>query len=134
VRNRRDELLASFIVIVIVVVLAGNVMYLLEHHAQADRFSSVPAAMWWAVVTVTTIGYGDVVPITTLGRIVGSGMALMGIVMLALPVGVLGAGFIEEIERRRRLAAAVAPDPPGATPSHGGDGMCPRCGYVIERR
>ncbi len=118
-RNRKHELLASFLVILIVVVLAGNVMYLLEHHAQADAFSSVPAAMWWAVITVTTIGYGDVYPITALGRLVGSMLALVGIVMLALPVGVLGSGFLEEIERRRKAVAAE----PGAAAE-----VCPHCG------
>jgi voltage-gated potassium channel len=120
VRNRKNELLASFLVIVIIVVLAGNLMYLLEHHAQSDAFSSVPAAMWWAVITVTTIGYGDLFPITALGRLVGSMLALVGIVMLALPVGVLGSGFLEEIERRRKAAAGAAGD------------VCPHCGRPRE--
>lgn len=121
VRNRREELLASFVVILIVVVLAANVMYLLEHRAQPKNFASVPAAMWWAIVTVTTIGYGDVVPITPFGRILGAVMALMGIVMLAMPVGIMGSGFLEEIEKRRgeKKLANPGPDPPP---------LCPHCG------
>jgi voltage-gated potassium channel len=121
-RSRREEILASFVVIMIVVVLAANVMYLLEHHAQPEVFSSVPAAMWWAIVTVTTIGYGDVVPHTAVGRFMGGVMALLGIVMLALPVGVLGSGFVEEVERRRGKGAG---DPPPGTR------VCPHCGRPI---
>jgi voltage-gated potassium channel len=121
VRNRREELLASFVVILIVVVLAANVMYLLEHHAQPKNFASVPAAMWWAIVTVTTIGYGDLVPMTPVGRILGAAMALLGIVMLALPVGILGSGFIEEVEKRHGKGKAAPPA--GAAPP-----PCPHCG------
>jgi voltage-gated potassium channel len=117
VRNRAEELLASFVVILIVVVLAANVMYLLEHHHQPKNFASVPAAMWWAIVTVTTIGYGDVVPITPLGRVLGAIMALLGIIMLAMPVGIMGSGFIEEVEKRRGRGKVA--DPPS---------VCPHCG------
>ncbi len=118
VRNRREEILASFVIILIVVVLAANVMYLLEHRAQPKNFASVPAAMWWAIVTVTTIGYGDVVPVTPLGRILGAIMALLGIIMLAMPVGIMGSGFLEEVEKRRGKAK-----PPGNLPP-----VCPHCG------
>jgi len=147
VRSRKDELVACFLVILLVVVLAGNVMYLLEHHAQSDRFSSVPAAMWWAVVTVTTIGYGDIVPVTTLGRILGAFMALLGIVMLALPVGVVGSGFLDEIQRRRAestrgegealaasLASAVAAtvDAAASGTAHPAPTVCPHCGQPVR--
>ena len=65
-------------------------------------FSSIPAAMWWAVATLTTVGYGDVYPVTMAGKIVASIIAILGIGMFALPTGILGAGFVEEMQKRKR--------------------------------
>ena len=75
-------------------------MHLVEHDAQPDKFGSIPQSMWWAVVTLTTVGYGDVVPITFLGRLVAGVTMLMGIITLALPIGIVATAFAEEIHRR----------------------------------
>lgn len=72
-------------------------MYYAEHAVQPEQFSSIPEAMWWGVVTLTTLGYGDVYPITLLGRIMGGVFALSGILLVALPTAILGAAFIEEM-------------------------------------
>ncbi|WP_372370215.1 ion transporter [Candidatus Uabimicrobium sp. HlEnr_7] len=95
--NKREHLLISFAIVIIVTILAANLMYLVEHEAN-PAFSSVPAALWWAIITITTIGYGDMFPITVWGRIIGGGIGFLGICVFALPVGILGAGFVECVE------------------------------------
>jgi voltage-gated potassium channel len=67
----------------------ATLMHLVEGAAQPDRFGTIPDAMWWAIITLTTVGYGDVVPITPLGKVVAGVTAIMGIAMLALPVGII---------------------------------------------
>ena len=79
-------------------------MFHLEHEAQPDQFSSIPATMWWGIVTLTTIGYGDMAPITVEGRMLGALVAILGIGMFALPAGLLGGAFLEELGKARRQA------------------------------
>jgi voltage-gated potassium channel len=86
----------------IIVVLASSTMYFAEHHAQPEVFRSIPAAMWWSVQTLTTVGYGDMYPVTPVGRLLGTVIALVGIGFFALPAGILATGFAEEIEKERR--------------------------------
>ena len=96
----RKALFASSIVLLGLVLIAAAAMHLVEHEAQPDKFGSIPDAMWWAVVTLTTVGYGDVVPITLAGRIVAGFTMLAGLMMLALPIGIVANAFAEEIHRR----------------------------------
>ena len=88
-------------VFLVILVFVSSLMYLLEHPAQPTVFSDVPSAMWWGVVTMTTLGYGDMVPITPLGRVLGGFTALIGIGMIALPAGILASGFTEQLRLRR---------------------------------
>jgi voltage-gated potassium channel len=88
-------------VFLITLVAVSSLMYLVEHPAQPKVFSDVPAAMWWGVVTMTTLGYGDMVPVTPLGRMLGGLTAIIGIAMIALPAGVLASGFTEQMRLRR---------------------------------
>jgi len=81
---------------------AGDIMYFVEHPAQPSVFSSIPAAMGWAVATLTTVGYGDIYPMTPLGKFLGSIIALIGIGVFALPAGILAAAFAEELQKRRQ--------------------------------
>lgn len=97
-RKRKDELLTTGFIMFILLVCASTGMYLLENQAQPDKFSSIPMAMWWGVTALTTVGYGDVYPITPLGKIFASVVALLGIGVFALPAGILGASFIEEVQ------------------------------------
>jgi len=114
--GKRYELLISVATVIVVLVLASCTMYLLEHREKGTLFTSVPASMWWGMITITTIGYGDMVPMTAAGRAVGMVVAFSGVLVLALPVAILGAGFVEEVERRRRAepveGSAVAPVTP----------------------
>ncbi|MFH0967201.1 MAG: ion transporter [Methanobacteriota archaeon] len=94
---RKREVFAIMLFFLIFVVLfSSTILYLVENPAQPDKFSSIPAAMWWAMMTVTTVGYGDIYPITPLGKIIGSVVTLAGVLVLALPSAILATGFIEE--------------------------------------
>jgi len=117
VAKRKEELLITLFVIGVLLVLASSVMYLAESEAQPDKFSSIPASMWWAVVTLTTVGYGDTYPITVLGKFINAIVAVLGIGMIALPTGILGSAFIDELQRRRGRK----------TPRR-----CPHCGEPLD--
>ncbi|MDE2579240.1 MAG: ion transporter [Hyphomicrobiales bacterium] len=96
----RKALMATGVVVFGVVLVMASAMHIAEHNAQPDKFGSIPESMWWAIVTVTTIGYGDVVPITVAGKLIASVAALMGFMLLALPVGIIATAFSEEIHKR----------------------------------
>ncbi len=91
---------ATFILFSVLVIAASGI-YLAESRIQPDAFGSIPAAMWWAVATLTTVGYGDVVPVTIAGKIFGACISIAGIGMVALPAGLLASGFSEELKKRR---------------------------------
>lgn len=94
-------LLGALLVILILLLFASTAIYFLERDAQPDKFGSVPAAAWWALATLTTVGYGDVVPITPLGKIVGGIVMLLGVGMIALPVAIIATGFSQESARHQ---------------------------------
>ncbi len=93
---------AAMFVLMLMLVLTASLAYLAEHKVQPEAFGSIPAAMWWAVITMTTVGYGDVVPITLWGKLMGAGIGILGIGMVALPAGLLSSGFSSELHRRRK--------------------------------
>jgi voltage-gated potassium channel len=98
---RRFELLVSLAVAVMALILSSTAMYLVEGAVQPEAFGSIPRAMWWSIVTLTTIGYGDVVPVTALGRIVAGITAICGIGLIAAPTGVLAAAMSDAVKHRR---------------------------------
>jgi len=100
VMSRKPEILTTVFVLLMLVLLASTLMYFAERDAQPERFTSIPATMWWAVATLSTVGYGDVYPITPIGKILASIIAILGIGMFALPTGILGAAFVEEMQRK----------------------------------
>jgi voltage-gated potassium channel len=97
----RKALIATSILLFGAVLFSATAMHIAERAAQPDNFGSIPAAMWWAIVTITTVGYGDVTPITLAGRIIASLTMVTGYVMLGLPVGIVATAFTEEIHRRQ---------------------------------
>jgi voltage-gated potassium channel len=99
-RAERHGLVACLVVLAGAILVSASAIYAAESVAQPDKFGSIPESMWWAVVTVTTVGYGDVVPVTTIGRVIGGITMVAGIFMLALPVGIFATAFIEVIRRR----------------------------------
>ena len=99
-RMKRSELAMVFMVILFLLVMASALIYHVEQEAQPEAFSSIPAAMWWGVATLTTVGYGDIYPITSLGKFLGSIIALLGIGLFALPAGIIGSGFVGALRRK----------------------------------
>ncbi len=116
ISDRRNELLGVVSVVAVLLVLASSLMYYIEQSAQPEEFSSIPETMWWSIITVTTVGYGDVAPITPGGRLLAGFIALLGIGIFALPAGILGSSFMDQVNRRRASAGA----------------NCPRCGFDLN--
>ncbi|MFA6021188.1 MAG: cyclic nucleotide-gated ion channel [Rhodospirillales bacterium] len=100
VKAERRVLISAGIVMLVLLVTMSSFMYYLEREVQPQVFGSIPAAMWWGVVTLATVGYGDVVPHTPLGKLMGGVSAVMGLCMFALPAGILASAFSQEMKKR----------------------------------
>ncbi len=100
ISNERRALYGALLVMTTLLIFASTGIYFIEREAQPEAFGSIPAAAWWALATLTTVGYGDVVPITHIGRVFGGLMMLFGLGMFALPIGILATGFSREANRR----------------------------------
>jgi voltage-gated potassium channel len=98
-RSRKEELLLTSFIMIALLLISATLMYYAEQEAQPNKFASIPEAMWWAVITLSTVGYGDVSPITPMGKIIGGIIAVIGVGLFALPVGIIGSGFLEEIQK-----------------------------------
>ena len=103
--TQRRALLAALMIVFMTLILTSSVIYLFEKDAQPEAFGSIPEAMWWGLATLTTVGYGDIYPITLVGKIFGSIVMILGIGIFALPVGILATGFAEEIRKREFVAS-----------------------------
>ena len=100
-RDTKEELFIVFAATMGMLVFASGGIYFIENKAQPEVFSSIPAALWWAVSTMTTVGYGDVYPITTLGKIFGGFISMLGLGTFGLPVGIIAYGFVEELQKQK---------------------------------
>ena len=122
-RQRGSQLLATVAGLLVLLVIAASLMYFAEKEAQPEVFASIPAAMWWAIVTLTTVGYGDLVPVTLAGRMLAAVIALLGIGLFALPAGIISAGMLEsEMEDAERDSGEALRT----------DGeICPHCGQPM---
>lgn len=118
IANKKDELAMTFLSVLILLIFASSVMYYAENEAQPEAFTSIPAAMWWGVVTLTTVGYGDVYPVTPLGKLFGAALAFIGIGLFALPAGIIASGFSEEIQKRKQNEIPPPAETPPAEPKH----------------
>ncbi len=101
VADRKEEIVLSVVFIAFMLLINSSVMYYVEHAAQPTVFSSIPATMWWGVNAMATVGYGDIHPITPLGKFLGGLTAMMGIMLFALPTGILTSGFLENLNNQR---------------------------------
>jgi voltage-gated potassium channel len=113
--DRRDELLATASVLLLVVVLASSLMYEIEHDAQPTVYTSIPATLWWAIATLTTMGI-DMRPMTPLGRLLAGCIAICGVGLFAIPAGILGSGFVEKYMAERTAKKT-----------------CPHCGKSLDK-
>ena len=159
-REEGRSVAALLFVLLLTVTISGSLMYMIENEGQPDVFTSIPVAMWWAIETLTTVGYGDIVPTTAAGRVIGGCVSIIGIGTLALFSGLITVGFLDQLKMYRdqhpRVRSAVAEttvtisrtyrDGGGATSEvaaaafRRGDGMlsarglpdiCPHCGSVL---
>ena len=118
-RTRINDLLLSLILIIFLIIIASSALYFAEHLYPSEsesKFSSIPATLWWAVVTLTTTGYGDMYPLTTWGKIIAGIIMLSGVAFFALPAGIIVAGFLDELKFIRK---------------HKGHD-CPHCGKPLD--
>jgi voltage-gated potassium channel len=102
-RKELPSIGAAIIIMSVLVIMSASVMYSVEHEAQPDVFDSIPSAIWWSVVTMTTVGYGDVTPITFLGKFISTFIMLLGVGIVALPAAMLAAKFGDELRTRKQL-------------------------------
>lgn len=99
--KRASDLKLSVVLIFILIIIASSIMYFAEHTAQPTVFSSIPATLWYAIVTLTTVGYGDMIPVTIIGKVMTGVIMLSGVAIFALPAGIITAGFLEEVQHLR---------------------------------
>lgn len=105
---KRRELLGSFFFVVILMLISSLLMYSAEHEAQPKIFRNAFSGLWWAVATLSTVGYGDIYPVTVLGRLVGGLIAFTGIAAVAIPTGIVTAGLTETLGRGHAVAKELA--------------------------
>ena len=115
-KEKRNEIGMIFLVAFILLIISGFVMFSIENKVQPDVFSDVFASLWWAVITLTTVGYGDIYPVTALGKLINGFVAVLGIGLITLPAGIISAGFIEKISSSKKENKKE---------------ICPHCGKEI---
>ncbi|MDQ3457684.1 MAG: ion transporter [Deinococcota bacterium] len=113
-KSRKEELIVSLSIVLVVLLLASSLMYVVESEAQPEAFANIPEAMWWGATMLTTTGYGDVYPVTSLGKFLGAIISIFCLGVFALPAGIIAGGFAEEIRKRQAKA------------------LCPRCGRELK--
>lgn len=118
--KRKNQLLSSVFLVLILMISASILMYGIEHEAQPYVFKNAFSGFWWATSTLLTVGYGDIYLITTLGEVIGIILTFLGMGMVAIPTGILSAGFIEHLNEIE--------DPK----KEEGTEYCPRCGHKIR--
>jgi voltage-gated potassium channel len=109
--ERRYEFGVVLGLVGLTLLISASVLYLAEADAQPDKFGSIPRALWWSIVTLTTVGYGDAFPVTTLGKFFAAVVALTGVLVIAIPTGIFAASFSEGLQRyRERSEGEDGPD------------------------
>jgi len=113
-KEKKEELVLTSALMGLLLVVSSSLLYYCENRTRPDAFSSIPATMWWSVATLTTVGYGDMYPVTVMGKLCASVIAILGIGMFALPTGILGAGFVEQMQKEKAQE------------------ICPHCGKKLR--
>ena len=101
-KKSRTQLLGSLVITLFAIFISSIFMYMVESRLQPEQFGSIPRAMWWSMVTLTTVGYGDVYPITALGKMISSIVAILGIGIVALPAGIIAANYKDILEKAEK--------------------------------
>lgn len=121
VHEKRSQLITSLSFVLFILVGVSTIMYEIENPVQPDAFSSIPATMWWAVASLTTVGYGDVYPITTAGKVLAAISAVLGIGLFAIPTGILASGFAEHALTKSEQRSSKQTE----------ESTCPHCGKAL---
>ena len=132
-RQRKHELLVSAGITLLLLLVASTAMYYIESAIQPEAFPNIVASMWWAVATLTTVGYGDVVPVTSWGRLLGGIIAILGIGLVALPTAIISSGFIEELTRSKRTSGRATAIRKEEARQEMVPRYCPCCGKPLGR-
>ena len=106
VQHERRSFAATLYLLILAILISSSLIYVFEQNVQPEHFGSIPDAMWWTVVTLTTVGYGDIVPITVVGKFVATLTALMGVCVVALLTGIVATGFTNQVSMRRNQLEA----------------------------
>jgi voltage-gated potassium channel len=120
VQRTKSELYASFAVTGMVLLISATIVYYLEHDTQPEKFSSIPESLWWGIITLTSVGYGDIFPVTSLGKLFGGIISLLGVGLAALPSGLIASGFVQEFKDEAEAREAAK-----------GGGCCQACGQRL---
>jgi voltage-gated potassium channel len=115
-KTRMSELLLSLVLAIFLIIIASCLLYFAEHNVKNTDFTSIPATIWWAVVTLTTTGYGDMIPATAIGKLLTAIIMMAGVAFFALPAGIITAGFLEEFKSEKKLKGKT----------------CPHCGMLLD--
>ena len=107
--KKRNQILSSLFIILILMMASSLFMYSFEHEAQPENFRNAFSGIWWAVSTMLTIGYGDIYPITVMGKICAIVISILGVGVVAIPTGIISAGFVEQYARLQHTQESVAP-------------------------
>lgn len=118
-KKKKEQLLSSIFVVLILMLISSIFMYYCEHDVQPDKFDNAFSGLWWAIATLTTVGYGDIYPITIFGKILSAFLAILGIGLVAVPTGIISAGFSEELEETKNA-------------SNEDINYCPHCGKKLK--
>jgi len=115
-RSSASSLISSMSVVILLMLVAAVLEYYVESDAQPEQFTSAFSALWWAVSTITTVGYGDIVPVTILGKLLAAVIELLGVGLVAIPTGILSAGFVEEtrLDKAASQTEAASGEPLGS--------------------
>jgi voltage-gated potassium channel len=100
-KKKKEQLVMAAIIVAFAIVISSCFIYIIEHEAQPDKYTSIPESIYWTVMTITSVGYGDIYPITPLGHFFAIFIALLGLGLFAIPIGILAAGFYEETNKKK---------------------------------
>lgn len=118
-KDKKEELFVTLFVTTLLILIASTLMYHIENEVQPDKFPDIIQSMWWAVATLTTVGYGDVYPLSGWGRLLSGVIALLGIGLVALPTGIISSGFVEELHQKKNKKKEKTV-------------VCPHCGKKVK--
>lgn len=108
-KAKASQLFSSMLIVFLLMIIASVIIYSVENPAQPDKFENAFSGLWWAIATLTTVGYGDIYPITALGKILSAVIAVLGIGLVAVPTGIISAGFMEQIQEKEK-SKEIEPD------------------------